>query len=96
MAFTRDQIKLSLPDGRIVFTPLSHYPTLEAMTPKARGDWRYMGWGTGLEWPEADLLLSVRSIIHGWREHVPPADFLPGMQAALKRLGKSNKMPGRR
>jgi hypothetical protein len=74
---TDDFIELLLADGRRVSTPLSFYPTLLAASPAEREAFEYLGPGTGLEWPEFDLQLSVDGIVAGRREHVPPPGFRP-------------------
>jgi hypothetical protein len=85
--FGSDRIELTLADGRLVATPLSFYPTLQSAAPAQRERYEYLGWGTGLEWPECDLQLSVDSIVAGRREHVMPPGFREGTLAAMKAAG---------
>jgi hypothetical protein len=82
-----DYIELTLADGRRVATPLSFYPTLRAASPSQRERYVYMGPGTGLEWPQFDLMLSVDGIIAGRREHVPPTGFRRQTDTAMRAAG---------
>lgn len=66
---------VELSDGRELVLPLEFYPTLVEMTPRQRRQWSLIGNGTGVEWEEYDLQLSVRGFLEGRREHVPPPSF---------------------
>jgi len=54
---TESAVEVWLSDGRIIVTPLSWYPTLEAATPKQRRGFEILGVGLALE--ELDFHLSV-------------------------------------
>lgn len=70
--FGRGQIIVDLTDGRQVRAPLSLYPTLEAATEQQRANWRPVGRGVGLHWPDMDLDLETEQIVLGEREAFPP------------------------
>jgi hypothetical protein len=59
-----------LKDGRAVGVPLALFPTLRKATPAQRAKWRLIGRGDGFQWPDLDLDLSVRGILHGQGEIV--------------------------
>jgi hypothetical protein len=61
---TDSAVEVWLSDGRIIITPLSWYPTLEAATRKL---------GVGLTWEELDLHLSVEGMLAGKREFRRPS-----------------------
>lgn len=82
-----DYLNLQLADGRRVSTPLEFYPSLLGATPRQRRDWQFLGGGTGVEWEELDLQLSVDSIVAGRREHIPPPGFRERLAADLAALG---------
>gem|GEM_PF-4049060 len=70
-------LELTLEDGSIHAAPLSRYPTLQRSRSK-RDNWRLIGRGTGIHWPDLDYHLSVAGIVSGLRErakgvNVPPA-----------------------
>ena len=65
ISFTTDMIILELSDGREVKTPLTFYPRLLNATEKQRSNYRIIGGGEGIHWPEIDEDLSVESIVLG-------------------------------
>jgi hypothetical protein len=64
------QVQVRLSDSRIIVTPLSWYPTLEAAAPKQRG---FEILGVGLAWKELDFHLSVEGMLAGKREFRRPS-----------------------
>jgi Protein of unknown function (DUF2442) len=62
---TESAVEVWLSDGRIIITPLSWYPTLEAATPKQKR--RFENLGVGLAWEKLDLHLSVEGMLAGKR-----------------------------
>ena len=62
---TEDTLAVDLADGRTVSAPLAWYPRLLAGTPSERGNWRLIGQGEGIHWPDLDEDLSVIGIIEG-------------------------------
>lgn len=68
---TESAVEVWLSDGRIIITPLSWYPTLEAATPKQRRGFENLG--VGLAWEELDLHLSVEGMLTGKREFRRPS-----------------------
>jgi hypothetical protein len=43
-----------LADGREVSAPLEWFPALRAATAEQRRNWRLIGGGVGLHWPDLD------------------------------------------
>ncbi|MBV8375658.1 MAG: DUF2442 domain-containing protein [Verrucomicrobia bacterium] len=68
---TESAVEVWLSDGRMIITPLSWYPTLEAATPKQRRGFKNLG--VGLAWEELDLHLSVEGMLAGKREFRRPS-----------------------
>ena len=62
---TDDTISVELSDGRSISVPLSWYPRLEHATLKERKNWKLLGSGSGIHWPEVDEDVSVASIVAG-------------------------------
>lgn len=62
---TDDTISVELSDGRSISVPLSWYPRLEHATSKERKNWKLLGSGSGIHWPEVDEDVSVASIVAG-------------------------------
>jgi len=68
---TDSAVEVWLSDGRVIITPLSWYPTLEAATPTQRKTFENLG--VGLSWDELDLQLSVEGMLAGKREFRRPS-----------------------
>jgi len=62
---SQDSVVVDLNDGRTVSAPLAWYPRLLHGTPKERGNWRLIGSGEGIHWPDLDEDLSIESLISG-------------------------------
>ena len=68
---TDTAVEVWLSDGRVIITPLSWYPTLEAASPKQRR--AFENWGIGLAWETLDFHLSVEGMLAGTREFRRPS-----------------------
>lgn len=62
---TDDTLIVDLDDGRSVSVPLAWYPRLFHGTPTERNNWRLIGRGEGIHWPELDEDISVEGLILG-------------------------------
>ena len=62
---TADTITVELTDGRTVSAPLAWYPRLLQGTPRERKNWRLIGGGEGLHWPDLDEDISVEGLLLG-------------------------------
>ncbi len=67
---SEDEIIVSLADGRRVSAPLVWFPRLRNPSASARSDWRLIGDGEGIHWPDADEDISVEALLSG----VPSVD----------------------
>src|SRR5262245_57471488 len=56
-------LTFALSDGRAVTVPLQWYPRLAEATPAERANWRLIGTGQGVHWPDLDEDISVDSVI---------------------------------
>ncbi|MFN2386769.1 MAG: DUF2442 domain-containing protein [Thermoanaerobaculia bacterium] len=63
--FTEDELTVSLVDGRRVSVPLAWFPRLLHASPAQRSNWRLLGDGEGIHWPQVDEDLSVAGILRG-------------------------------
>ena len=74
---TEDTLTAELSDGRTISVPLAWYPRLVHATEEERGNWRLIGGGQGIHWPDLDEDVSVEGLLAGrpiQREsEVPPA-----------------------
>ena len=60
-----DVLSVELSDGRTISAPLSWYPRLCDGTAEERGDWRLIGGGRGMHWPQLDEDISVENLVFG-------------------------------
>ena len=57
------ELVLRLSDGRTVSAPLAWFPRLLHGTAEQRNNWRLIGKGVGIHWPDVDEDISVRSLL---------------------------------
>lgn len=62
---TEDTLIVDLSDGRTVSVPLAWFPRLLHGTPAERNQWRLIGDGEGIHWPDLDEDISVENLILG-------------------------------
>lgn len=65
IAVTEDALTVDLADGRTISAPLAWYPRLLHGTPSERTNWRLIGAGEGIHWPDLDEDISVESLVLG-------------------------------
>jgi hypothetical protein len=58
---------VALADGRTITVPLAWFPRLAHGTPAERANWRRIGGGVGIHWPDLDEDISVESLLAGRR-----------------------------
>ena len=62
---TKEEIIVDLLDGRVISVPLAWSWRLSDATPAQRGNFRLIGSGQGVHWPELDEDISVEGLLHG-------------------------------
>lgn len=65
VAVTNSALSVDLTDGRTIVAPLAWYPRLLHGKPKERNNWRLIGDGEGIHWPDLDEDLSVEGLVLG-------------------------------
>ena len=84
LVVTNDRVTAELSDGRTISVPLSWYPRLCYGNADERQNWRLIGNGRGIHWPQLDEDISVENLLFG----KPSAES----QTSLKRwLDNRNK-----
>ena len=58
-------LKVVLDDGRELSVPIEWFPRLRDATPKERANWRFIGLGEGIHWPDVDEDISVAGLLRG-------------------------------
>jgi len=74
---TKDEITVDLADGRVISVPLAWSWRLSEATPAERADFRLIGTGQGIHWPQVDEDLSVEGLLHGTPARRPRASTVP-------------------
>ena len=64
---TVDTLTVDLADGRSISMPLAWYPRLAHGTQAERTNWRLIGRGEGVHWPDLDEDISVENLLSGAR-----------------------------
>jgi hypothetical protein len=60
-------LTVDLADGRTITVPLAWFPRLADGTATERANWRLIGGGAGIHWPDLDEDISVESLLAGRR-----------------------------
>jgi hypothetical protein len=63
----RHSLTVELVDGRSVIVPLAWYPRLAHGSGAERRNWRLLGGGYAIEWPELDEHIGVEGLLAGRR-----------------------------
>ena len=58
-------LRVDLLDGRAISVPLAWYPRLLHATPEQRNNWKIIGAGFGIHWPDVDEDLSTEGLLRG-------------------------------
>lgn len=60
---TETLLKVVLADGRELAAPLEWFPRLRDATPEQRRNWRLIGGGQGIHWPDVDEDIAVSTLL---------------------------------
>jgi Protein of unknown function (DUF2442) len=60
---TDDRLVVALADGRELSAPLTWFPRLLDASDEQRRNWRLIGRGQGIHWPDIDEDVSVASLL---------------------------------
>ena len=64
-----DTLTAELSDGRTISAPVAWFPRLLYGTAAERSNWRLIGGGQGIHWPDLDEDISVESLLAGRVSH---------------------------
>ena len=62
-------LHIRLKDGQEFEVPYAEWPSLAAATPQQRTNFRVMGGGDGIHWPDLDEDLSIRGLYRDFAVH---------------------------
>jgi len=86
---TKSEIVAHLADGRVISVPLAWSWRLSDATPAQRANFRLIGAGQGIHWPDVDEDISVEGMLHGSPARRPAARVRD--RAAQQRRPKPGK-----
>jgi len=93
---TEDSVVVDLTDGRTVSAPLAWYPRLLHGTLEERDNWRLIGSGEGVHWPDLDEDLSIDSLISGRPSGESQASLKRWLEARKARMRRARSSRGER
>ncbi len=62
---SKDTLTVDIDDGRTISVPLSWFPRLLYGSPHERNNWRFIGRGEGIHWPDLDEDLGIAGLLEG-------------------------------
>ena len=65
VSFTKTSLHFILADGREISAPLEWFPRLRDASEADRNNWRFIGNGIGVHWPNIDEDIAVSTLIGG-------------------------------
>jgi hypothetical protein len=65
ISISEDTLTADLSDDRTISVPLNWYPRLLHGTSEERLNWRLLGKGEGIHWPDLDEDISAENLIYG-------------------------------
>jgi hypothetical protein len=63
VSVSEHQLRVSLTDGREIAVPLVWFPRLWNASSAQRANWRLIGRGEGIHWPDVDEDISVAGLL---------------------------------
>ena len=91
VATTCDALTVELSDGRTISVPLDWYPRLVHATQYERDNWRLIGSGEGIHWPDLDEDISVEGLLAGRKSGESRSSFSRWLEA--KKAGRGLTLP---
>lgn len=89
---TRDQIIAHLVDGRVISVPLAWSWRLSEATPAQRANFRVIGTGQGIHWPDVDEDISVEGMLNGTPAPRPSSRTQPMVRDANRTVKSAAKV----
>lgn len=72
---TEEKLVVDLDDGRSILVPLEWYPRLLHASPQERNNWKLLGDGYAIEWPDLDEHIGIEGLLAGRRSGESPKSF---------------------
>ncbi|RMG79525.1 MAG: DUF2442 domain-containing protein [Bacteroidetes bacterium] len=84
VTINEESLTVDLSDGRSIAVPIAWYPRLLYGTVQERENWRLIGGGKGIHWPELDEDISVKSLILGKPSQESPESLRKWLEKCKK------------
>ena len=93
---TKDALAVDLEDGRTVLAPIAWYPRLQHATAQERNNWRFIGDGEGIHWPDVDEDISVEGLLRGKPSGESQRSFKAWLEARTGARSNTRMQPSRK
>ena len=90
VSVTEDTLIIDLVDGRSISAPLAWYPRLLYGKSDERNNWRLIGKGEGIHWPDLDEDVSIENVLLG----KPSGESQRSYKQWLEKRSRRNKQSG--
>jgi hypothetical protein len=84
ISISEDTLMADLSDGRTISVPLNWYPRLLHGTPKERTNWRLIGKGERIHWPDLDEDISAENLIYSQSSGESQKSFQKWQESRLR------------
>lgn len=71
--FDEASFRVTLDDGRELSIPIDWFPRLRKATAAQRSNWRLIGRGVGIHWPDVDEDISILGLLAGYGDQTKRA-----------------------
>ena len=95
IAITENNFTVSLADGRTITVPLEWFPRLVHASAAERENWRLIGQGEGLHWPDLDEDINIHDLLLGRRSAESRSSFERWLEKRRSIDHGSNQEEGR-
>jgi hypothetical protein len=94
-AVSSHDLTVTLDDGRRVVVPLGWYPRLLHASKLERQNWRLLGGGYAIEWPDVDEHIGVEALLAGRRSGESEKSLKRWLAARAPRRSHASALPRR-
>ena len=95
VAVTDETITAHLVDGRVISVPLAWSWRLSDATPAQRANWRLIGDGHGVHWPDIDEDISAEGMLNGVPAQRQKSGVLSQSKPANRALQPTSRASGK-
>ena len=86
-----ERITAHLTDGRVISVPLAWSWRLSDATPSQRANWKLIGNGSGVHWPDVDEDISAEGMLNGIPARRPSSVQSKGLSKASAKRARGSR-----